>query len=311
MNWTANDLPDLRNRTVIVTGANSGVGFESARGLAQHGATVVMACRDEGRGQRAADAIRAGQPDAALAVMPLDLADLSSVRRFADAFTARHDRLDVLLNNAGVMAIPYRTTADGFEMQFGTNHLGHFALTGRLLDALRRTPGARVVVVSSGMHRRGRVAFDDLQSKRAYSRYGAYGQSKLANLLFAYELNRRFAANGVPAIGVGAHPGYAATNLQTAGARMDGARMTETITNAVTNLVAQSSAMGALPLMYAAAAPGVSGGDYIGPTGLAGMRGYPGQAKSSTASHSRADAARLWESSEQLTGVSYNLPPAP
>jgi hypothetical protein len=238
--------------------------------------------------------------------MDLDLADLQSVRRFAEEFLARHNKLHVLCNNAGVMALPYRKTTDGFEMQIGTNHLGHFALTGHLLRRLLDTPGARVVTVSSGAHRVGRIRFDDLNWEKGYRKWLAYGQSKLANLLFAYELQRRLDAAGAQLISVACHPGYAATNLQLAGPRMEGSSLMEFLSQLSNRLVAQSAAMGALPTLYAATAPDVRGGDYIGPDGLFENWGYPKKVRSNRQSHDHEAARRLWEISERLTGVRYD-----
>ncbi len=303
--WTTDDLPDLGGRTVIVTGANSGLGSEAALGFARKGAHVVLACRDSGRAKAAGDAIRAQHPDARLDALELDLASLASVRRFADAFLASGRELHVLCNNAGVMAIPYRKTADGFEMQLGTNHLGHFALTGLLLERLLATPGSRVVNVSSTAHRFGAIRFDDLHWERGYSRWRAYGQSKLANLLFSYELQRLLDDRGADSIAVGCHPGYAATNLQLAGPRMQGSAPLESLAGLANRIFAQSAAMGALPTLFAAAAPEVRGGDYIGPDGFMEQSGYPKKVRSSAASHDREVAARLWEVSETLTGVRY------
>jgi NAD(P)-dependent dehydrogenase (short-subunit alcohol dehydrogenase family) len=213
--WTAEDIPDQTGKIVIVTGANSGLGFEDTRALAKKGASVVMACRSIDKAEDAARRIRAEHPAADLTIMPLDLASLDSVRQFAQDFAQRYKTLNLLINNAGVMALPHRReTADGFEMQIGTNHLGHFALTGLLMPLIASTPGARVVSVSSGAHRYSRINFDDLQAEKSYGRWPAYGQSKLANLLFTYELQRRFEAAGMDAIAVAAHPGYANTHLQ-------------------------------------------------------------------------------------------------
>jgi NAD(P)-dependent dehydrogenase (short-subunit alcohol dehydrogenase family) len=300
--WSPADIPDQSGRTIIITGANSGLGLESAKALAAHGASIVMTCRDQARGAQAAEQIRAAVPHAELQVAVLDLADLSSVRAFAERFSAAHATLDVLMNNAGVMAVPKRrTTVDGFELQFGTNHLGHFALTGLLLPALLRTPASRVVTVSSFVHERGRMAFDDLQSEHHYTPYGAYGQSKLANLLFELELDRRLRAVGAATISVGAHPGYSSTNL-VANGPFGGARsLSAWIATAGTRLIAQPAARGAEPQLYAATAPGVQGGDYYGPKGK--YRGHVAPSKMSERARSLPDAKRLWSVSQELTGV--------
>jgi len=235
----------------------------------------------------------------------LDLASLSSVRDFAKGVLDRHERLDVLVNNAGVMAIPHRTTADGFEMQLGTNHLGHFALTGLLFERLLAQPGSRVVTVSSTAHRGGRINFQDLQSERRYSRWGAYGQSKLANLLFTRHLACRVRDSGHALVVAACHPGWAATNLQFAGARMDGSRVIETLAAVANRLFSQDAATGALPTLYAATAPGVASGDYIGPDGFAETWGYPTKVGSSLRARDDEAARRLWGVSEALTGVHY------
>jgi hypothetical protein len=308
--WTVNDIPDQGGKIVIVTGGNSGIGYEAALALAAKNAHVILAVRSPDKGQTAATEIRRAHPSAKVEVMALDLSDLASVHQFAEAFQQRFKTLPILINNAGVMAIPYRRTTDGFEMQFGTNHLGHFALTGLLLPTLAATPGARVVNVSSGLHVRGVIEFDNLDGTKAYNKGKAYSQSKLANLLFAYELQRRFVASGINALSVGCHPGYAATNLQTAGPRMEGSRMAERLSLAGNWLFAQSAAMGALPTLYAAVSPEVNGCDYIGPLGFAGMRGAPGKVQSNRDSYDEALAARLWQVSEQLTSVHYNFPVA-
>jgi NAD(P)-dependent dehydrogenase (short-subunit alcohol dehydrogenase family) len=305
--WIEQNIPDLTGKVVVITGANSGLGFGASQVLAAKGVRVVMAVRDVAKGEQAAAGIRRSAPRAGLEVMALDLADLASVRRFAETFPASHDRLDVLLNNAGVMAIPRRVTADGFEMQFGTNHLGHFALTGLLLPLILKTPGSRIVTVSSGAHIFGKIKFDDLQSERSYSKWGAYGQSKLANLLFAYELQRKLKVAGSDVISVAAHPGYASTNLQAVGPQMEGSRLGARTMTAANRVLAQSAAMGALPEVYAAASPDVRGGDYIGPDGFMGQRGFPRKVRSNSRSHDRAVAARLWAVSEELTGVRYPL----
>jgi NAD(P)-dependent dehydrogenase (short-subunit alcohol dehydrogenase family) len=238
-------------------------------------------------------------------MMLLDLADLSSVHRFAETFAQRHSTLSALVNNAGVMGIPYRQTVDGLEMQFGTNHLGHFALTGLLLPLLTATPQARVVTVSSMMHIFGKINFDDLNGAKKYDPWAAYSQSKLANLLFAYELQRRLANASVSTISLGCHPGYAATNLQFVAAQMNRSHLQEIQNRLANMLLAQSAAMGALPELYAATASNVAGGEYIGPLGLGKMRGYPGVVRSSARSYDVATAQKLWRVSEELTDVRY------
>jgi len=303
--WAIADIPVQSGRVAIVTGANSGLGSESALALAAKGAHVVLACRDAAKAQSALQAIRAASPAVSVEAMALDLASLASVRAFAEAFVAQHERLDLLCNNAGVMAIPHRRTTDGFEMQFGTNHLGHFALTGLLLPRLLDTPGARVVSVSSSAHRPGKIHWDDLQLERSYRNWRAYAQSKLANLLFAFELDRRLRKAGTSVISVAAHPGYAATNLQSVGARMAGSRVLERLFEVANRLIAQSAAMGALPTLYAATAPEVQGGDYFGPASLGEMWGHPRKVGSSARSKDLADAARLWKLSEALTDVRF------
>ena len=303
--WTTDDIPYLAGRTAVVTGANSGLGFESALALARAGAQVVMACRDQAKGAAALDLIRASVPDAAAIVAPLDLADLGSVAAFAKAYAGDHDGLDILLNNAGVMAIPRRETADGFEMQFGTNHLGHFALTAHLLDSLLARPGARVVTVSSAVAQVGKIRFDDLQGTRKYGKWSAYSQAKLANQLFTLELDRRASARGVDLVSVAAHPGYAATNLQAVGPQMSGSGLMERLTALGNSLFGQSAAGGALPSLYAATAPGVSGGQYFGPDGFMAQRGAPTTVPFVKAAKDPVAARRLWDVSEELTGVRF------
>jgi NAD(P)-dependent dehydrogenase (short-subunit alcohol dehydrogenase family) len=308
--WTAADIPDQAGRTAVVTGANSGLGLVTARELARAGARVILACRNVERGEEAASRIRDESPRVDAEVARLDLADLSSVREFATAFARRHDGLDLLVNNAGVMAVPRRLTADGFEMHIGTNHLGHFALTGLLLERLLARPEPRVVTVSSGAHRSARIAFDNLQGERRYFRWAAYGQSKLANLLFAYELQRRAEAARLPLRSAAAHPGWAATNLQFAGMGMDGpiTRRIESLASKAANVVfAQSDEMGALPILYAATAADLPGGSYVGPDGPFELHGHPKLVSSSAASRNPESAHRLWEVSEELTAVRYGL----
>lgn len=305
--WTVQDIPDQSGKVVIVTGSNSGIGYEAALALAGKNAQVVLTARSVDKGEAAARNIRAKYPQAAVAVMQLDLADLKSVRSFVQAFLAKYMRLDILINNAGVMAIPKCKTVDGFEMQFGTNHLGHFALTGLLLPILQASPKGRIVTVSSGVHVSGEMRFDDLQGEQSYERWSAYAQSKLANLLFAYELQRQLAATGSSLISVGCHPGYAATNLQSAGPQMDGSAFRLWMMKLANAIMAQGQDMGALPTLYAAVAADVNGCDYIGPTGLGGMRGYPAKVMSNNKSYDEALAKRLWKVSEELTGVVYKF----
>lgn len=303
--WTMDSVPSQEGRMVVITGGNSGIGYEAAKALAAKNAHVVLAVRDQAKGALAREEILMHSPHAAVDVMRLDLANLASVRQFAHEYQSKYDRLDVLVNNAGVMALPRRLTADGFEMQFGTNHLGHFALTGLLIDSLLATPASRVVTVSSMLHLSGKIRFDDLMGENNYDKQAAYSQSKLANLLFAYELQRKLA--GIPAdtISLGAHPGYAATNLQYAGPEMEGSKASRWVMQLANSLFAQSAEMGALPILYAALSLEMSGGDYAGPSALMGARGYPIKAESSPASHDLDTAARLWQVSEELTGVDY------
>jgi NAD(P)-dependent dehydrogenase (short-subunit alcohol dehydrogenase family) len=296
--WTAERIPAQAGRTAIVTGANSGLGLVTARELARAGARVVLACRNTAKGESARAEIEAAVPSASLQLEELDLASLASVRAFAGRFEGG---LDLLINNAGVMATPRRRTKDGFELQFGTNHLGHFALTGLLIGSMEGRDDARVVTLSSQAHRTGRIAFDNLGGEHRYFRWRAYGQSKLANLLFALELDRRLRAAGSSVKSVAAHPGYAATNLQFAGPPLVD-RVLMTIGNRV---IAQSDDMGALPTLYAATEPGLEGGTYVGPDGLGEQRGHPKSVAPSGAARDEQVARRLWEVSEQLTGVSW------
>ena len=300
--WSVDSIPDCSGRSVVVTGANSGLGFETTRELARAGAHVVMACRDIDRGTEARETIRETVAGASLTVRELDLASLASIESFAETIRADLDRLDALCNNAGVMAIPRSETDDGFEAQFGVNHLGHFALTGRLLELLGSAPQPRVVTHSSAMHTRGEVDFDDLHGEESYDRWGAYARSKLANLLFAYELDRR---HGDTLKSVACHPGWAATNLQRRGPERTGSRLRLLAVRVANRLFAQSAERGALPLLYAATEPAVDGGDYIGPGGLFDMRGFPEKQRSSDRSYDEAAAERLWALSVSETGVEY------
>ena len=300
--WTAAQIENVTGKRVVVTGASSGIGLQAAAALAAKGAEVILAVRSEEKGARALDQIRTATPEAQVSVSRLDLSDLASIQRFAQAFTERYDRLDLLINNAGVMLPPYRQTKDGFELQFGTNHLGHFALTGRLLPALLAAPGARIVTVSSIAARGARVDFDNLDGTKGYSAMKFYGQSKLANLHFAVELQRRLQQRGAGAISVGCHPGIAATNLMSRGSGKESGWLM----NFAMKLVAQPAEMGALPTLYAATHPALKGGEYIGPNGAGNRKGYPTADTTDVAKFfDPAVANRLWTVSEQRTGVTY------
>jgi NAD(P)-dependent dehydrogenase (short-subunit alcohol dehydrogenase family) len=307
--WTSTDIPDLTGTTAVVTGANSGLGLVTAEQLSRHGASVTLAVRDTQRGDTAAGNILERNPQANVSVAALDLADLGSVRTFAEHWSAAHPAgLNLLVNNAGVMALPRRESADGYEMQFATNHLGHFALTGLLLSSLVAAGAhqpSRVVTLSSQAHRMGRMNFADLQGVAKYRPWGAYGQSKLANLLFANELSRRLRLAALPVISLAAHPGYASTNLQSAGPRMKGSRWGERTTSVANRLFGQSAEMGALPTLYAATQPHLPSGVYIGPDGFGEQRGHPTLVGMTSAALNRADAEQLWAVSEDLTQVVY------
>jgi NAD(P)-dependent dehydrogenase (short-subunit alcohol dehydrogenase family) len=301
--WTAADIPDQAGRLAVVTGANSGLGLITAQELARAGAKVVIACRNLGKGEQAAAQIRRSVPSAQLDLQELDLADLSSVSAFAERMHSEHEALELLVNNAGVMAPPRRLTRDGFESQIGTNHLGHFALTGRLLGLLLAASEPRVVTLSSGAHRLGKISFKDLQSENGYNNWRAYGQSKLANLMFCFELQRRATEAGAALRSVAAHPGYAATNLQFAGP----SRFYEKAIMGVANkVIAQSAEMGALPTLYAATAD-VPGGSFVGPDGFMEQRGYPQVVSGAGKAYDEEIWRKLWERSEELTGVSYEF----
>jgi NAD(P)-dependent dehydrogenase (short-subunit alcohol dehydrogenase family) len=296
--WNFNDIPDQTGRTALVTGANTGIGLETARMLALKGAKVVLACRDAGKGQAAVDRIMAEKPAGSATLGSLDLSDLDSVAAFAASFASAHDRLDLLINNAGVMVPPLGRTKQGFELQMGTNHLGHFALTGRLLPLVERTAGSRVVVVSSTAQNFGHIDFADLSwERRSYVAFAAYGQSKLANMLFALELHRRLAAAGSAVRATAAHPGWTATDLQrTVGA----ARFFNPI-------FAMKPADGALPTLRAATDPGAASGSYWGPAHFFELNGPPVPARISKDAKNESVAARLWEVSEKLTGVTIPI----
>jgi NAD(P)-dependent dehydrogenase (short-subunit alcohol dehydrogenase family) len=298
--WTAADIPDQTGRVAVITGANTGLGYETAAALADRGARVVLAVRNLDKGKEAATRITAQSPDADVALQELDLTSLESIRAAADQLRSEHDRIDLLINNAGVMWTPKSTTKDGFEMQFGTNHLGHFAFTGLLLERLLPVAGSRVVTVSSIGHRiLADIHFDDLQWERSYNRVAAYGQAKLANLLFTYELQRRLAPRGTT-IAVAAHPGGSRTELSRNLPRLLGR-----VFSAVEPLVSQDAATGALPTVRAGTDPGVLGGQYYGPDGFGEMQGHPRVVASSAKSHDVDLQRRLWAVSEELTGVVY------
>jgi NAD(P)-dependent dehydrogenase (short-subunit alcohol dehydrogenase family) len=302
--WTAEQIPSQSGKTALVTGANSGIGYQAALELARHGAHVLLGCRSAAKGADALARLLAEVPGAQAEVVELDMASLASVRAFATAFTARGLPLDLLINNAGVMALPRRElTVDGFERQFGTNHLGHFALTGLLMPQLLAAPAPRVVTVSSIAHRRGKIEVDNLAGERKYSPRGAYNQSKLANLLFARELEKRARAAGSKLVSIPVHPGVSRTNIIENGMQPTGLKAV--VINAVAGMVMQSDAAGALPTLYAATAPTAVGGEYIGPDGFLGIKGSPVVEQPKPQALDEAVAARLWAVSEQLTGVVY------
>ncbi len=299
--WTAADVPDQSGRVAVVTGANSGIGYEAAAVLARKGARVVLAVRNQAKGEEAVRRIEADHPGADVALVELDLSSLARVRGAADTLRASYPRIDLLINNAGVMYPPKQTTSDGFELQFGTNHLGHFALTGLLLDNLLVVDGSRVVVVASIAHNiQGGIHFDDLQWERSYNRVAAYGQSKLANVMFTYELQRRLAAKGAPTIAVAAHPGISNTELMRhiPGTGLPGFTK-------LAGLVTNSPAVGALGTLRAATAPDVQGGQYYGPSGFRELVGHPVLVQSNRKSHDVEVQQRLWAVSEELTGVKF------
>ncbi len=307
--WTQNDIPDLTGKVVVITGANSGLGLESTKAMAAKGATIVMACRNLSKAEKAKAEVLQKVPNARLDLMQLDNASLESVHAFAAAFKAKYGRLDILLNNAGVMAIPRQETADGFEMQLGVNHLAHFTLTGLLLDVITSTPGARIHNTSSSAAFNGAINFDDLMGKENYSRWGAYGQSKLANAVFATELNNRLKENGYDTISNSSHPGFVMGNLQTNSLEQSGAPLTERVLYRIGEaLLGQEVSMGVLPQLYASTAPEAKGGVFYGPKTMR-LRGYPAEQKCHDALDDAALLKRFWEVSEQLTGVTYEFSP--
>ncbi len=301
--WTAAQINDERGRSFLVTGANSGLGFETARELAVHGARVVLASRSEAKGLAAVDRIKAERRGALVEFRLLDLADLDSVRAFAAAITSDAITVDVLVNNAGLMYPPRVLTRQGFESQFATNHLGHFALTGLLFDTIRRGRDARVVTVSSLEHKRGSIHFDDLTGERSYSPRRFYQQSKFANVLFALELDRRVRAAGIPVRSLLAHPGWAATNLQTSAPT----GVMKQLMRIGNRLLAQSAAIGALSQLYAAVDPAAGSGCFYGPDGLGELRGHPTEVQPAASARVEETARQLWEVSEELTGVTFRF----
>ena len=296
LKWNSDNIPDQKGRTAIITGASSGLGKEAARLLSLKNAQVIMAVRNTVKGEEVAKEIRQANKNANIRVMELDLGSLRSVKAFSTAFLKEFDHLDILINNAGVMMCPFAKTEDGFEIQMGTNHLGHFALTGYLLPLLKRTPGSRIVATSSIGHKSGNIDFSDFNwESRPYKTGKAYGDSKIANLYFAYELAKKMSSNGNNPIVTAAHPGWTATELQ----RHSG------MFKFLNNFFAQDLSMGTLPTLRAATDPAAQAGDFYGPTGMMETRGYPEVVKSNARSHDEDKAATLWDLSEQMTGVKY------
>ena len=292
----------LSGKTTIITGANSGIGLEAAKYFAQQGARVIMAVRNEEKGKVARDTILTKHPQAVVEVMKLDLADLESIRTFAKIFETRYDSVDLLINNAGVMTPPYGKTKDGFELQFGSNHLGHFALTGHLLPLLKKTSHSRVVTLSSLAHRRAAIYFDNLDGSKGYKGMKFYGQSKLANLLFSKELDKRLKEHGLQTISLACHPGISSTNLFKFG-KKDAPKLVR----GLMNRLLQPAEMGALPTIYAATEPSLKGGEYIGPDGRGRMKGYPALETPDPAANDEQTMKKLWDISEEMTGVKYDF----
>lgn len=301
--WTTGRIGELNGKRIVITGSSHGIGFEAAGILASKGAEVVLAVRNREKGEKAAAKIRPLNGSKPVTVMNLDLADLESVRKFAEEYATRFDRLDVLINNAGVMIPPYKMTKDGFELQFGTNHLGHFALTGHLLPVVMNTPLSRIVTISSIAARRAKIHFDNLDGSKGYNPMTFYRQSKLANLLFAMELQNRLEVAGSTTISVACHPGISVTNLLSRGT----GRETGRVMKALMGIVAQPASMGALPTLYAATHPDLRGGEFIGPDGPGNTKGYPVLTNDAARLYKPDLAAKLWEVSETLTGVRYSI----
>ena len=303
--WTASQLLPQNGKMILITGANSGVGYQAALELARHGAHILLGVRNPSRGRDALQRLMREAPGATAELAEFDLASLESVRSFADSFLLRDQALDVLINNAGVMGFPDReVTVDGFERQFGTNHLGHFALTGLLLPALKRSAAARIVTVASLAHRNGTIEKNNLQSERSYDPMGAYNNTKLANLMFAFELDRRLRRAGTQVLSIAAHPGVAKTDIFQNGPG-DRGNLKMKLTKFMASALAQNDAMGALPLEYAATVPGIKGGQYIGPDGLSEIKGHPTVVQPKARALDQGKARELWTESERLTGVVY------
>ncbi|MFH2030548.1 MAG: oxidoreductase [Bacteroidota bacterium] len=294
--WTAEDIQDQKGRVVIVTGSSSGIGYEAARVLANKNATIIIAVRNMEKGKAAANRIKKQNSSADLLIMELDLANLKSVKTFAEKFNSEFERLDLLINNAGVMMPPYTKTVDGFELQFGTNHLGHFALTSLLFERLNSTPDSRIVTVSSMAHKYADFDFSDLNwEKRKYKKMGSYGASKISNLFFTYELKDWLHKSGSKVKATAAHPGWTATDLQ----RHSG------LFEFMNGIFAQSVEMGALPTLRAAADESAESGDYFGPSGWHQWKGFPKKVESNKFSHDKNAAQKLWEISENMTGIKF------
>jgi NAD(P)-dependent dehydrogenase (short-subunit alcohol dehydrogenase family) len=298
--WNVNDIPNLKEKVIVITGANSGIGFEAARVLAQKEANIVFAVRNHEKGQTAMRSIQNEYPAARIQLMKLDLSDLHSIKQFAQQFASSHDRLDLLINNAGVMMPPYTKTKDGFELQFGSNHLGHFVLTGSLLSLIQKTEQSRIVTVSSLAHKGAKIDFDNLDGSKQYSRYKFYGQSKLANLLFSYELNKRLQKAGIPVKSIACHPGISTTNLISLGKEK-----ASWYAKFAVQLISQSAQQGAWPTLYAATYPNLQGGEYIGPDGAGNRKGNPAVDDTVKRLYDEELLKKLWTVSEELTGFRY------
>jgi NAD(P)-dependent dehydrogenase (short-subunit alcohol dehydrogenase family) len=303
--WTYKDIPDQTGRLAIVTGANSGLGYYTTKGLAEKGCEVIMACRNMLKAEEAKAELLSEIPAAKLRVIKLDLSSLESIREFAENFNKEYTSLDLLINNAGLMAIPYRKTNDGFEMQFGVNHLGHFALTGLLIEKLNETTDSRIVSVSSIAHNLGNIHFDDINWEKKYNKWGAYGMSKLANIYFINEMADRISSRRIETKVMLAHPGYADSKLIEKGPEMKGRSWVVKAGRLANKLVAQSSEMGALPILYAATAAAAMHRAFYGPGGFAGLKGYPEQTVPNKKKVSKGGQEKLWVLSEKMTGVSF------